>query len=196
MVSYHIYKYFIVFLDNYTGFAWITLLCDKGSAITALKQWLALIKNQYNTTIKEWMSDAGGEYKSDAFLRTLKDDGITVLQSVPYVSQQNGHAERFMRTIMDKAQAMHLEACLPQNQWKFAVAHATHCYNRTPMNRLKWRTPYELLNNEVLDISHLRVFGCGAYVHIPEARRLNKLSPKSELMIYLGRQSGMKLCKK
>jgi len=60
------------------------------------------------------MSDAGGEYKSDAFLRTLKDDGITVLQSVPYVSQQNGRAERFMRTIMDKAQAMRLEACLPQ----------------------------------------------------------------------------------
>ena len=29
-------------------------------------------------------------------------------------------------------------------------------------------------------------------MHIPEARRINKLSPKSELMIYLGRQSGMK----
>jgi len=137
VVSYHKYKYFIVFLDDYTGFAWVTLLRDKGSAITALKQWLALIRNQYNTTIKEWMSDAGGEYKSDAFLRTLKDDGITVLQSVPYVSQQNGRAERFMRTIMDKAQAMRLEACLPQNQWEFVVAHATHCYNRTPMSRLK-----------------------------------------------------------
>src|SRR6266404_4929893 len=138
------------------------------------------------------MSDASGEYKSDAFLRTLKDYGITVLQSVPYVSQQNGRAERFMHTIMDKAQAMCLEACLPQNQWEFVVAHATHCYNRTPMSCLKWCTPYELLNNEVPDISHLRVFGCGAYVHIPEAHCLNKLSPKSELMIYLGRPSGMK----
>ena len=38
VVSYHKYKYFIVFLDDYTGFAWITLLRDKGSAITALKQ--------------------------------------------------------------------------------------------------------------------------------------------------------------
>src|SRR6266404_1529702 len=97
-----------------------------------------------------------------------------------------------MRTIMDKAQAMCLEACLPQNQWEFAVTHATHCYNRTPMSRLKWHTPYELLNNEVPDISHLRVFRCGAYVHIPEACHLNKLSPKSELILYLGRQSGMK----
>ena len=60
------------------------------------------------------------------------------------------------------------------------------------MSRLDWQTPYYVLNNEIPDISHIRVFGCGAYVHIPEARRVNKLSPKSELMIYLGQQAGMK----
>jgi hypothetical protein len=190
--SYHKYKYFIVFLDDYTSFVWIQLLHDKASAITALKQWLALINNQYSTTIKEWMSDASGEYKSDAFLKILKDAGITVLQSAPHMPQQNGRAERFMRTVMDKAQAMHLEACLLQSWWEFAVLHATHCYNRTPISRLNWQTPFSLLNNEIPDISHLRVFGCGAYVHIPESHRKNKLSPKSKLMIYLGRQAGMK----
>ena len=46
--SYHKYKYFIVFLDDYTSYAWITLLCDKALAITALKQWLVLIKNQFD----------------------------------------------------------------------------------------------------------------------------------------------------
>ena len=138
------------------------------------------------------MSDAGGEYKSDAFLKHLKDAGIKVLQSAPHTPQQNGRAERFMRTIMDKAQAMRLEACAPQSWWEFAVLHALHCYNRTPVSRLDWQTPYYVLNNEIPNISHLRVFGCGAYVHIPEARRTNKLSPKSELMIYLGRQAGMK----
>jgi transposase InsO family protein len=97
--SYHKYKYFIVFLDDYTSFAWIQLLCDKALAITTLKQWLALINNQYSTTIKEWMSDAGGEYKSDAFLKILKDAGITVLQSAPHMPQQNGRAEHFMRTV-------------------------------------------------------------------------------------------------
>src|ERR1700744_5017324 len=190
--SYHKYKYFIVFLDDYTSHAWITLLRDKASAITALEQWLALIKNQYDTTIKEWMSDAGGEYKLDAFLKQLKDASITVLHSVPHTPQQNGRAECFMHTIMDKAQAMCLDACLPQSWWEFAVLHAAHCYNRTPISRLEWKTPYELLHNEIPDISHLRVFGCSAYVHIPEACHKNKLSPKSELMIYLGRGSGIK----
>ncbi len=44
--------------------------------------------------------------------------------------------------------------------------HATHVYNRTPMHCLKWDTPYTLLNGEAPDVSHLKVFGCGAYVHI------------------------------
>ena len=127
VLSYHKYKYFIVFLDDYTSFAWITLLHDKASAIIALKQWLVLIKNQYDSSIKERMSDASGEYKSDAFLTVLKDEGITVRQSAPHTHQQNGRAEHFMHTVMDKAQAMRLDACLPQSWWEFAVTHATHC---------------------------------------------------------------------
>jgi hypothetical protein len=87
---------------------------------------------------------------------------------------------------------MRFDACLPDSYWEFVVNHAAHCYNRTPVARLDWRTPYELINNEVPDISHLCVFGCGAYVHLPPDTRKNKLSPKSELMVYLGRPSGMK----
>ena len=112
------------------------------------------------------MSDAGGEYKSDAFMKSLKDAGITVLQSAPHMPQQNGHAERFMHKIMDKAQSMQLEACIPQSWWEFAVLHAAHCYNRTPMRCLDWETPYYNIYNEIPSIAHLRVFGCGAYVHI------------------------------
>ena len=81
------------------------------------------------------MSDAGGEYKSDAFLKHFKDAGIKVLQSAPHTPQQNGPAERFMRTIMDKAPALRLEACAPQSWWEFAVLHALHCYNRTLMSQ-------------------------------------------------------------
>jgi len=192
VVSYHKYKYFVSFIDDFTSYAWIVLLRDKASAITALKQFMAMASNQYNARIKEWMSDAGGEYKSDAFIRTLKDAGIKILQSAPHTPQQNGRAERFMRTVMDKAQAMRLEACIPQSWWEFAVLHATHCYNRMPIKRLKWETPYAALNGQIPDISHLRVFGCGAYVHIPKETRVNSLAPKSELMVYLGHTEGIK----
>ena len=85
-----------------------------------------MIENQYGTLIKEWMSDAGGEYKSNEFLIMLKDKGIKVLQSAPYTPQQNGHAERFNRTIMEKLESMWHEACLPNSYWEFSVEHAVH----------------------------------------------------------------------
>src|SRR6201996_3091849 len=192
VLSYHKYKYFVSFIDDYTSHAWIILLRQKSAAITALKQFTAMVKTQYGADIKEWMSDAGGEYKSDAFLKTLKDAGTKILQSVPHTPQQNGRAERFMRTIMDKAEAMRHEACIPQSWWEFSVLHALHIYNRTPLRRHKWRTPYTVLNDRLPDLSHIHVFGCGAYVHIPKETRANALSPKSKLMVYLGRPEGIK----
>jgi Integrase core domain/GAG-pre-integrase domain len=104
--SYHRHKYFISFVDDYSGYSWITLLRQKSSAIIALKDFLVMVQTQYGRTIKEWMSDVGGEYKSDAFLSVLKAKGIKILQSVPFVPQQNGHAERFNRTIMNKKKGL------------------------------------------------------------------------------------------
>ena len=69
---------------------------------------------------------------------------------------------------MDKAQALRLDACLPQSWWKFAVLHAVHLYNRTPIRRLKWKTLFEMVNKSIPDVSHLRVFGTTAYVFLPE----------------------------
>jgi hypothetical protein len=63
----------------------------------------------------------------------LCDKGIRILQSIPHTPQQNGHAERFNHTLMDKAQSIQLEACFPQSWWEFAVEHAVHLYNRTPI---------------------------------------------------------------
>ena len=101
------------------------------------------------------MSDAGGEYKSKAFEKMLKDRGIETLQSIPYTHQQNGRAERIIRTIMEKAESMHLQACIHQSWWEFSIEHTTHVYNHTPMRRLNWQTPYTLLYGERPSVEHL-----------------------------------------
>jgi len=131
--SYHKYKYAIVFLDDYSSKAWTTNLRTKGAALPATKKFIAMVETQYKTNIIEWMSDAGGEYKSKAFLELLKDKGIRISQSIPYVHQQNGRAERLIRTLTEKAETLRFQACLPQSWWEFALDYATHVYNRTPM---------------------------------------------------------------
>jgi len=120
----------------------------------------------------------------------LKDRGIEILQSIPYAHQQNGRAERFIHTLMEKAKAMRHQACAPPSWWEFSVEHALHVYNRTPLRRLNWQTPYQLLHGEWPSAAHLRVFGCGAYVFIPAETRANKLAPRSELMTYLRNTPG------
>ena len=93
---------------------------------------------------------------------------------------------------MDKAQAMCLDACLPQNWWEFAVDCATHVYNRTPIQCHDWKTPFENLKCIKPDVTHLCVFGCGTYVFLPEEVCVNKLNPKSELMTFLSYPQGTK----
>ena len=58
------------------------------------------------------------------------------------------------------------------------------------MRRLDWQTLKGYLDKDKPDISHLRILGCGAYVFIHKDLRANKLSPKSELMTFLGYRDG------
>ena len=59
-------------------------------------------------------------------------------------------------------------AGLPNVYWAEAVATAAYLRNRTTTSALKTdATPYELWYGRKPDISHLRVFGCVAYAHIP-----------------------------
>ena len=54
------------------------------------------------------------------------------------------------------------------------------------MKHLNWQTPSQVLTGIQPSVDHLRVFGCVAYVHISPETHINKLSPKSELITYIG----------
>ena len=74
--SYHWYKYFISFLDDFSSHTWVMCLKTKDAAINALCNFIAMVHTQHDSKIVEWMSDAGGEYKLDEFSKVLKDLGI------------------------------------------------------------------------------------------------------------------------
>jgi transposase InsO family protein len=168
--SYNNYKFFILFFDDCTSFGWIVLLGCKSEADPAIRQFIPMVKNQFNKVIHEFMIDAGGKFKSDKLRTFLKELGIDILTTAPHMHQQNGCAERFIRTIVEKAQAIRLEACIPQNWWEFAVNYAVHIYNRTPLkcSSNDYKMPFERLHCTKPDVAHLRVFRCGAYVFLPE----------------------------
>jgi hypothetical protein len=131
VVPYHKYKYFIIFYDNFTSHGWTMNLKLKSEAKKSIRHFNAMVKNQHKTSIISIQIDGGGEFQSISLQELFKYLGIKVFLSTPHMHQQNGHAKCFIRTIMDKAQAIRFDACIPQSWGKFTVAHAVHLYNRT-----------------------------------------------------------------
>ena len=71
---------------------------------------------------------------------------------------------------------------LNSKYWGEAVVAAAYVRNRTT-TRATNRTPYEKWYSRKPDVTNLRVFGCIAYAHVPDAMR-QKLDRKAEKMSY------------
>jgi hypothetical protein len=93
---------------------------------------------------------------------------------------------------MEKAMAMIHTAGLSYSFWEYAVDALVHIYNHTPTCTLQWQTPYELWNNgTVPDVSHLCMFGCKAYTHVPADKQW-KLDEKCIVTVLVGYEPGNK----
>ena len=121
----------------------------------------------------------------------MVENGIETQMSMPDTLQQNGQAERFQQTIINGAEAMWHHAGLSNGFWIYAVKAKLHAYNITPIQRADYKTPTELWSSIKPNISHLRIFGCQAWVHILKKSR-SKLKPKSREMIFVGYKLGSK----
>ena len=67
------------------------------------------------------------------------------------------------------------------------------CYlvKRSPSPALEDKTPHEVWIGKKLSLSHLRVFGCDAYVHVPK-EKITKLDSKLERCIFIEYKVGFK----
>jgi hypothetical protein len=80
---------------------------------------------------------------------------------------------------------MRIHAGLPDMFWADAVNTAAYLINRGPSVPLNHLLPEEKWSGKEIGLSHLRVFGCVAYVHIESGAR-SKLDPKSQKCIFIG----------
>jgi hypothetical protein len=74
---------------------------------------------------------------------------------------------------------------LPNYFWAKVVTTVVYIMNQTPTTAVHGMTPEEKFTSKKLDVSHLRVFGCIAYMHVPDEKR-SKLDPKVEKCIFIG----------
>eukprot|EP00253_Pinus_taeda_P025870 PITA_25870 len=86
---------------------------------------------------------------------------------------------------MERARSMLSGAGLGQEFWAKVVDTACYLVNRSPSSALEDKTPQEVWTGKKPSLSHLRVFGCDAYVHVPKEKH-TKLDSKFEKCIFIG----------
>ena len=142
--------------------------------------------------MKVFRSDNGGEYIGAEFARALEECGIQRQLASPYAHQQNGKAKHAICTLEGRAFAMLEAAGLSSNLWGEAVLTAAYLWNRMESVSLPpGVTPYELVNGQKPDLSHIRVFGSCCWARIPTELQM-KFGPHSRRAIFLGYPNGTK----
>jgi hypothetical protein len=77
------------------------------------------------------------------------------------------------------------EKNLPNYFWAKVVTTAVYIMNRTPTLAVHGMTPEEKFTGKKPNVSHLKVFDCIAYVHVPDEKK-SKLDPKDDKCIFIG----------
>ena len=85
--SYHKKRWCLLVLD-YLSYSYMALLRSKSKTFENIKQIIQTMENQFNSSIKCFRSDQGGEFKSSEFKKYLKDKGIIHEYSAPHIHQK------------------------------------------------------------------------------------------------------------
>lgn len=187
-------KYIVTFIDDKTRYAWIDFVEHKSETFEAFKRFKAVAELQYNKKIKILRTDNGGEYCSNEFESFLTHCGIIHQKTVPYTPEQNGRAERFNRTLMEKVRAMLLETSFPRYFWAELASTACYLYNRSPHSAIDM-TPFEAINGMKPNLRHLRVIGCRCFSLIKDGSndKLSQRSQEARLVGYDEKTKGFRL---
>jgi len=95
------------------------------------------------------------------------------------------------KTLMERSRSMLSGVGLGQELWAEVVETTCYLVNRSLSSALEDKTPQEVWNGKKPSLSHLRVFGCDADVHVTKEKR-TKLDSKSKKCIFIRYKDGLK----
>ena len=147
-VSVQGFKYYVVFIDNYSRFSWIYPIKLKSEVFSKFKVFQQLVETSFKQKIGIFQSDGGGEFINNLFISHLTNCGIRHYISCPHTPEQNGLAERKHRHITELGLSMMFQAHLPTTMWVDAFLTANYVINLLPTTaNIDQISPYERLTN-------------------------------------------------
>jgi transposase InsO family protein len=188
-IGYNGHRWALFLTDDHARYRWGYTFKEKGEAYSTIVNFITMAQTQYNKTIRRFRMDGGKEFGGTKLLNILINKGIQLEVTAPYTPEQDGVAERFNRTLLEKVRSLVEDKSIPQTLWPEFLIGMIHIINRTATTTVHQMTPFQAFessnkgtNCPPPSISHLRVLGCKAYVHIQKERRVSgeKLNPRAE----------------
>ena len=157
---------------------WTFLLRRKSDALSVLTTFYSYVALQFGRPIHALQTDNG--------VRTLLATHDTIFRLIcPYTSQQNGCAERILRTLNDCVRTLLFHANVPSRFWPDNLSTASLLINTRPSRARGNFAPHHILFSSPPSYDDLRVFGCLYYPSIVSTTPY-KLAPRSVACIFLG----------
>ncbi|KAK8937455.1 hypothetical protein KSP39_PZI012258 [Platanthera zijinensis] len=183
------FRYYVLFLDDYTHFVWVFPLAHKSQVFITFLAFCTYIRThirtQFERDIKTFQCDNGREYDNTLFHTLGAQHGMQLRFSCPYTSSQNGEAERMIRTLNNMSRTLLIHASMPPTYWPHSLQMAAYLHNILPTTVLGSSTPTLALYRRQPTYSHLRTFGCLCYPNL-SATTQHKLLPRSKPCVFVG----------
>ena len=144
-----------------------------------------MVEKKTRNPLKGLRTDNGGEYISREFKDYCSKHGIRHEKTVSSIPQHNGVAERMNWTIVEKVLCILKLVKLPKSFWGEAVNTVVYLINKWPSIPFDFDIPQRIWTRKDVSYSHLKVFGCKAFMHVPKEQR-SKLDDKTTLGIFIG----------
>jgi hypothetical protein len=146
------------------------------------------VQTQFNLKIKCLRFDNGSKFKMDDF---FSSHGTIHQLSCVETPQQNAVVERKHQHLLNVARALRVQSQVPIHFWGECILIAAHLINRIPTPILSNRTPHEIFFSIQPSYSHLKAFGCLAYISTL-SRHGTKFDSRASPCIFIGYPFGTK----
>jgi hypothetical protein len=183
--SIHGHIYYNIIIDEWSGKVFFKSFKTKDEIAGWVMQWCKDKQVETGKILKQFHSDNGTEFTSNALVSYLRNQGTKIMRSEVDTPQHNGKAERMNRTLSEMARTMLMHAGLSNLFWVEAFHVAVYIRNLCAAKYDNSKSVNEMWSGVKSSVKHIRVFGCDAHVHVSDDER-KKMDVKSWKGIFVG----------
>lgn len=182
-------SYFILFNDDYSAVRHLFGLRDKHkeTIFQVIIIYIALVERQTGSKVKQFTMHRGSEFMNTVLGPFCEERGISLHFTASYTPEQNGVSERGMRTVIEKARCIMVQAGIPLQFWLEVCLVVIWLMNRCITAALpNDKTPFEMWYFRKPNIAHVRIIGCEAQCLIRKEDRTNKYNAVTSKGVLMG----------